>query len=313
MTVPGTVPVSRTLDGLPGSATPRAVTIGKFDGVHRGHQAVIDRLRGVSGGHEVTVVTFDRHPKALLDPKNAPPPLVSVEQKIDLLGQMGSNRVAVIPFTPEFAELDHDEFVLRILVNGLGVKEVLVGRDFHYGKGGRGTLDTLVASGIKHNFTVHVCDDVEESEGQRISSTMIRQLLAEGKAQRAADLLGRHHRVRSTVVKGHQRGRELGYPTANLSNPVEGFIPADGVYATWLVADGQRFRAATSIGTNPTFGDIHERVVEAHAIGEKLDLYDTVVEVEFVDYIRPMNKFPTVEALAEQMDRDAARIVDRLQ
>ena len=308
-----TVPVSLSIDTLPGPSVPRAVTIGKFDGVHRGHQAVLDRLRDVSDGHEVTVVTFDRHPKALLDPNHAPPPLVSVEQKIDLLGQAGCDRVAVIPFSSEFADLDHGDFVLRILVNGLGVTEVLVGKDFHYGSGGQGTLDTLRASGLEHGFTVHVCDDVEESEGQRISSTMIRALLTEGNALRAADLLGRHHRVRSTVVKGYQRGRELGYPTANLANPVEGFIPADGVYATWLVVEGRRYVAATSIGTNPTFGDIDQRVIEAHAIGEKLDLYGKTVEVDFVDYIRPMNKFPTMEALSQQMDKDARQIVDLLQ
>ena len=306
------VHVSRDIGQLPGATTSRAVTIGKFDGVHRGHQAVIERLRGVSGGHEVTVVTFDRHPKELLSPGDAPPPLVSVEQKIELLGHVGCDRVAVIPFTPEFADLDHETFVRHILVEGLGAKEVLVGRDFRYGRGGEGTLETLQASGDRNGFSVHVCDDVEESDGQRISSTMIRSLLANGDVSRAHDLLGRYHRVRSVVVKGHQRGRELGYPTANLANPVEGFIPADGVYATWLVVDGEKFRAATSIGTNPTFDDVDQRVVESHAIGASLDLYGRTVQVEFVDYIRPMNKFPDMDALAHQMDVDAAKIVDIL-
>lgn len=306
------VQVSRDIGQLPGAAIPRAVTIGKFDGVHRGHQAVIDRLREVSGGHEVTVVTFDRHPKELLNPGDAPPPLVSVEQKIERLGEAGCDRVAVIPFTPEFADLDHDTFVRHILVEGLGAKEVLVGRDFRYGRGGEGTLETLQASGSDHGFSVHVCDDVEESDGQRISSTMIRSLLADGDVRRAHDLLGRHHRVRSVVVKGHQRGRELGYPTANLANPVEGFVPADGVYATLLHLNGETFPAATSIGTNPTFDDVDQRVVESHAIGSVLDLYGRTVEVDFVDYIRPMNKFPDMAALAHQMDVDAAKILDIL-
>ena len=306
------VHVSRDIGQLPGATASRAVTIGKFDGVHRGHQAVIDRLREVSGGHEVTVVTFDRHPKELLSPGDAPPPLVSVEQKIELLGQAGCDRVAVIPFTPEFADLDHDTFVRHILVEGLGAKEVLVGRDFHYGRGGEGTLETLQASGEEHGFSVHVCDDVEESEGQRISSTMIRALLAEGNVRRVHDLLGRHHRVRSVVVKGHQRGRELGYPTANLANPVEGFVPADGVYATLLHVDGDTFPAATSIGTNPTFDDVDQRVVEAHAIGAALDLYGRTVQLDFVEYIRPMNKFPDMAALAHQMDLDAVKILDIL-
>lgn len=304
--------VSRDIGQLPGAGTPRAVTIGKFDGVHRGHQAVIERLRAVSQGHEVTVVTFDRHPKELLDPGQAPPPLLSVEQKIELLGSAGCDRVAVIPFTPEFSELDHDTFVRHILVEGLGAKEVLVGRDFHYGKGGLGTLDTLRVSGEQYGFSVHVCDDVEESEGQRISSTMIRRVLAEGNVGRAHELLGRYHRVRSVVVKGHQRGRELGYPTANLANPVEGFVPADGVYATWLYVEGEQFPAATSIGTNPTFGDVDQRVIEAHAIGASMDLYGKTVQLDFVEYIRPMNKFPDMAALARQMDVDAAKIVDIL-
>jgi riboflavin kinase / FMN adenylyltransferase len=306
------VHVSRDIGALPGATTSRAVTIGKFDGVHRGHQAVIDRLRDVSGGHEVTVVTFDRHPKELLSPGDAPPPLVSIEQKIELLGQAGCDRVAVIPFTPEFADLDHDTFVRHILVEGLGAREVLVGRDFHYGRGGEGTLKTLQASGHEHGFSVHVCDDVEESDGQRISSTMIRALLAEGNVRRARDLLGRDHCVRSIVVQGHQRGRELGYPTANLANPVEGFVPADGVYATLLHVDGETFPAATSIGTNPTFDDVDQRVVESHAIGAALDLYGRTVHVDFVEYIRPMNKFPDMAALAHQMDQDAAKILDIL-
>jgi len=304
--------VSRDIGQLPGAATSRAVTIGKFDGVHRGHQAVLERLREVSGGHEVTVVTFDRHPKELLSPGEAPPPLVSIEQKIELLGEAGCDRVALIPFTPEFAELDHDTFVRHILVEGLGAQEVLVGRDFRYGRGGEGTLITLQASGEHYGFSVHICDDVEESDGQRISSTMIRRLLLEGDVSRAHELLGRHHRVRSVVVKGHQRGRELGYPTANLANPVEGFVGADGVYATWLQVEGEKFPAATSIGTNPTFGDVDQRVVEAHAIGAALDLYGRTVEVDFVEYIRPMNKFATMDALAHQMDVDAAKILDIL-
>lgn len=304
--------VSRDIGQLPGATTSRAVTIGKFDGVHRGHQAVIERLRGVSGGHEVTVVTFDRHPKELLSPEDAPPPLVSIEQKIEMLGGAGCDRVAVIPFTPEFAELDHDAFVRQILVNGLGAKEVLVGRDFHYGRGGEGTLETLQESGDQHGFSVHICDDVEESDGQRISSTMIRGDLAEGEVRRAHELLGRYHRVRSVVVKGYQRGRELGYPTANLANPVEGFVPADGVYATWLHTGEERFPAATSIGTNPTFGDVDQRIIESHAIGASMDLYGRTVELDFVEYIRPMNKFPDMAALSHQMDVDAAKILDIL-
>lgn len=301
--------VTNSLGELPGADRPRAITIGKFDGVHKGHQAVIARLRDVAKGAEVTVVTFDRHPKDLLDPSSAPLPVVSVEQKVELLGQAGCDRVAVIPFTSDFADLDHDRFVDTILVRGLGASVVLVGKDFHYGHRGAGTLDTLTVSGEEKGFSVHVCDDVVERDGERISSTMIRRLLDEGDVATVTELLGRHHRVRSTVVSGYQRGRELGYPTANLQNPVEGFVPRDGVYATWMVVDGEKYPAATSIGTNPTFGDIDQRVIESHAIGRHLDLYDRSVTVEFVEYIRPMNKFPNADALAQQMADDAHAIV----
>lgn len=306
------VVVSRDLASLPGADTPRAVTVGKFDGVHRGHRAVIDRLREVADGAEVTVVTFDRHPKQLLDPASAPTPLVSLEQKIELLGDAGCDRVAVVPFTEEFADLTHDEFVDRVLVSGLGATAVLVGHDFHYGHGGDGNLETLRDSGGKAGFEVQVCDDVLESDGERISSTMIRRLLDEGDAKRASDMLGRNHRVRSVVVSGHQRGRELGYPTANLRNPVEGFVPRDGVYASWLIVGSSRYPAATSIGTNPTFDDVDQRMIEAHALGHSVDLYGETVEVEFVDYIRPMNRFPDREALSAQMAKDARIILGML-
>ena len=304
--------VSRDLGQLPGATVGRAVTIGKFDGVHLGHQAVIRELRRVGEGREVTVVTFDRHPRELLSPGSAPLPLVSVEQKIELLVQAGADRVAIIPFTPEFAELDHDTFTRHILIQGLGAEVVLVGHDFRYGHLGEGSVTTLRESGIAGGFSVHVCADVEEADGQRISSTRIRELLAGGQVSAATRMLGRHHFVRSVVVSGHQRGRELGYPTANLANPVEGFVPADGVYASWLVVDGERYVAATSIGTNPTFADVDHRVIESHAIGARLDLYGKTVEVEFVDYIRPMNKFPDMEALSRQMDADAQAISDLL-
>jgi riboflavin kinase / FMN adenylyltransferase len=304
--------VSRDLEQLPGATLGRAVTIGKFDGVHLGHQAVIRELQRVAEDREVTVVTFDRHPRELLSPEHAPLSLTSVEQKIELLGQAGADRVAIIPFTPDFAELDHDTFTRHILIEGLGAEVVLVGHDFRYGHLGEGSVATLRASGTAGGFSVHVCADVEEADGQRISSTRIRALLADGDVTSVTRMLGRHHSVRSVVVSGHQRGRELGYPTANLANPVEGFVPADGVYASWLVVDGERFVAATSIGTNPTFADVDHRVIESHAIGARLELYGKTVEVEFVDYIRPMNKFPDMEALSRQMDADAQAISDLL-
>lgn len=301
-----------SVDDLPGADRRRAVTIGKFDGVHRGHQEVISELAKLSDGAEVTVVTFDRHPRQLLDPDNCPEPLLSNAQKVDALMAAGAERVAVIPFTQDFADLSPDDFAKTILVEGLGASVVLVGKDFRYGHHGEGTLETLRAEGERHGFSVHTVDDVVHTGGERISSTRIRSLLSEGKAVEATELLGRPHSVRSRVVHGHQRGRLLGYPTANLANPVEGFVPADGVYATLVTLDGVDYPAATSIGLNPTFGDVDARMVEAHLFDVNRDLYDLVIDVKFIDYIRPMMQFEGAEALADQMDRDAIAIRELL-
>ena len=304
--------VTRSLADLPGRGVKRAVTIGKFDGVHLGHQGVIRSLSALAGGAEVTVVTFDRHPRALLDPASCPDDLLSVNQKIDALVDAGAHRVAVIPFTQEFADLEPEDFSRQVLSDGLDAEVVLVGEDFRYGHEGRGTLETLREEGERSGFSVHTVADIVHTGGERISSTRIRSLLSEGQPAKAAELLGRHHRVRSQVVHGHQRGRLLGYPTANLQNPVEGFVPRDGVYATWVQVAGEKFAAATSIGVNPTFGDVTQRMIESHLFAFEGDLYDQVIEVSFVEYIRPMNQFADADELATQMDRDAERIKEIL-
>lgn len=300
--------VTWSLDELPGATAPRAVTIGKFDGVHLGHRRVLDSLAEMGRGNELTVVTFDRHPRATLDPESAPQQLVSIHQKVELLGHAGVDRVAVIPFTHEFADLTHEQFVHHILVEGLGATHVLVGQDFRYGHEGAGSLETLTAAGRAHGFAVESCQDVVEDGGERVSSTRIRGLLTEGNVARATSLLGRHHSVRSTVVGGLHRGRDLGWPTANLANPVEGMIPADGVYATYAEISGQRLPAMTSVGVNPTFGDLDQRVVETHVFDVSDTFYDQTMTVEFVDYVRAMQAFSDAEALAHQMDRDATTI-----
>lgn len=300
--------VSRDMSELPGSDRRRAVTIGKFDGVHRGHRAIVSMLAGMAGSDEVTIVTFDRHPRELLDPDCVPHSLVSLEQKIELLGEAGADRVVVLPFTEDLASLSHQEFSRNVLSDGLGASLVLVGRDFRYGSGGVGDVVTLAAEGRELGFVVHEIPDIYETAGQRISSTMIRSLLSAGDVKKAASLLGRRPSVRSVVVHGHQRGRDLGYPTANLANPVEGFLPADGVYATMVTVEGESYPAATSIGVNPTFGDLTHRVVESHLLDCHLDLYGKRIEVFFVDYIRPMQKFPDGQALADQMRRDEEQI-----
>jgi len=296
------------IENLPEDAAPSAVTIGKFDGVHRGHRAVLDRLVAEAEGRRTVVVTFDRHPAAVLHPESAPEALLSVAQKTEALIDAGVDLVVVVPFTPEFAALTADEFVERVLVHGLSAQRVLVGADFRYGARGVGTVDTLRAAGDRGGFAVALVDDVCELDGTRVSSTGIRHLLEAGRLTEATEALGRPHRIRSVVVPGHQRGRVLGYPTANLARDAEGCIPADGVYACWLHVNDERYGAAVSIGNNPTFGDVPEKTVEAHAFDVHLDLYGVTVELEFVTYIRPMQKFASADSLAEQMGLDELRI-----
>lgn len=296
------------IEALPRDAVPSAVTIGKFDGVHRGHRAVLERLVAEAEGRRTVAVTFDRHPAALFAPEKAPVPLVSVAQKTEALLDLGIDLVVVLPFTRELAALEPEEFIDQVLVTGLSAERVLVGADFRFGARGAGTVDTLRGAGERAGFVVSLVDDVCELDGTRVSSTGIRTALDAGRLDDASEALGRRHRIRSTVVPGHQRGRELGYPTANLAHDAEGFIPADGVYACWLHVEGERYGAAVSIGNNPTFGDVPEKTVEAHAMDVRLDLYGRTVELEFVAYIRPMNKFPSADALAEQMGRDELRI-----
>lgn len=296
------------IENLPQDARPSAVTIGKFDGVHRGHRAVLEQLTAEAEGRRTVVITFDRHPAAVLHPESAPETLLSVAQKTEALIEAGVDLVVVLPFTPEFAALTADEFVDQVLVRGLHAERVLVGSDFRYGAHGAGTVESLRAAGERAGFAVALVDDVCELDGTRVSSTGIRSLLETGRLDEATEALGRSHRIRSLVVPGHQRGRELGYPTANLADDAEGYIPADGVYACWLHVEGARYGAAVSIGNNPTFGDVPEKTVEAHAIDVRLDLYGKIVELEFVAYIRPMHKFESADALAEQMGRDELRI-----
>lgn len=306
------VAVNYGLDSLPGDGKRRAVSIGKFDGVHRGHRQVIDQLLSMAGKAEPTVVTFDRHPHATLKPGSEPDPILSDSQKIELLAAAGISRVVVLPFDEELSALSHEDFSRMVLAEGLSTSVVLVGADFRYGRGGEGTIDTLRQEGDHWGFRVEVVADVCEAEGERVSSTMIRRLLSEGRVATVRDLLSRYHSVRGEVGHGFERGRVLGYPTANLRGNIEGLLPADGVYATRVTHRGSTYNAATSLGVNPTFGDVSERTLESHLLDVTLDLYGDTVTIEFVDFIRGMQKFPNPEALAEQMARDEEVIRDIL-
>jgi riboflavin kinase/FMN adenylyltransferase len=299
-----------SLASVPSDFGPSAVAIGKFDGVHAGHRSVIAELEAVArrDGLTATVVTFDRHPLSVLRPEACPPPLISNAQKVERLAETGVDATVMLAFDRPFSEQTPEQFVQRILVDALHARVVMVGSDFRFGVRGSGTVDTLAELGRSHGFEVRLIDDVvapaDGSSARRASSTWIRELLAEGRVAEAARVLGHEHAVRGVVVRGAQRGRALGYPTANLSPGMEGFIPGDGVYAAWFTVDGRRYGAAVSIGNNPTFDGVPEKQVEAHVLDETIDLYGKTVEVAFVAYIRGQVKYSTVEALIEQISDD---------
>lgn len=310
---------------VPHGFGPSAVTIGKFDGVHAGHRAVLTELIDVarSEGLASVAVTFDRHPLAYHAPEKCPTSLVSLQQKVELLERVGLDATVVLPYGRELASQSADEFVERLLVGRLNAKVVLVGRDFRYGAGNSGDIDTLIQQGERLGFRVLVIDDVMPEDERRVSSTWIRELLQRGDVDAAGRLLGHFPAVSGEVVHGEKRGRDLGFPTANLTAQVEGFVPADGVYAGWLIDEGAvdavipdgfveprrtaRYPAAISVGTNPTFPDVRSPQVEAYAIDETdLDLYGHRVEVQFVSRLRGMVAFDGVDALVAQMADDVA-------
>ena len=294
---------------MPDDFGPSAVSIGKFDGMHAGHRRVIAELRAVAEaeGLASVAVTFDRNPLSLLRPQLCPAPLLSNAQKVELLDASGLDVTLMLEFNQERASQAPEDFVREVLVDTLHARVLLVGADFRFGSKGAGDVALLETLGEQYGFRVQRIDDVVDGE-RRASSTWIRELLDAGQVAEATRLLERPPSIRAVVVGGHQRGREMGYPTANLSHDVEGFVPADGVYAARLVVDGERYGAAVSIGNNPTFEGVPDKTVEAHALDQSFDLYGKTVGLEFVEYIRPMNKFPDADALVRQMNADEVRI-----
>jgi riboflavin kinase/FMN adenylyltransferase len=290
------------------------VTIGVFDGVHRGHQRIISRAREAAGelGLPIVVVTFDPHPDEVVRPGSHPPFLCTTRRRSELLAGLGVDAVCVIAFTYDFSQLTPGEFVQTVLADRLHVARVVVGEDFRFGHKAAGDVALLAELGEKYDFTVSGVPLLTE-DGVRISSTEIRARLAEGDVAGAAHDLGRPHRVEGVVVRGHQRGRALGFPTANLETLPHTAIPADGIYAGWLAAidssegtETDRWPAAISVGTNPTFGD-RERIVEAYALDrDDLDLYGAHVAVDFLERLRPTVKFDSADELVTQMHQDVA-------
>ena len=309
---------------VPADFGPSIVAIGKFDGVHAGHRAIIEKMlvEAASDDLRTVAVTFDRNPLAVIAPARCPRALVGVSQKAELLSRTGIDATLLLRFDEAQADEEAESFVRRILVDGLRARRVLVGSDFRFGRGGAGDAGLLRRMGAELGFEVEVVADVASSaDGRRVSSTWIRELLDEGDIERATKLLGRQPSIVGEVVHGLKRGRELGFPTANLSPDSEGYVPADGVYAGWLIArapkgqlrSGVRYPAAISVGTNPTFDDVEQRQVEAYVLDETdLDLYGRQVELKFVTRIRGMVAFEGVDRLIEQMNDDVVRTREAL-
>lgn len=256
-------------------------------------------------------LTFDPHPRAVHDPNSPTPLIMSLKTRLDAMATTGLDAVLVATYDPLLYNLTAEEFVVEYLVDRLGAVEVVVGEDFRFGRGNEGDVQTLLQLGKRHNFSVAMVTDISAPSGRRWSSSWVRQLLDEGKVDEVAEVLGSPYRLVGTVQHGEKRGRELGFPTANLYAGEGVLSPADGVYAGWLVRDvpghaqAQEFLpAAISVGTNPQF-DGTQRTVEAHVLGrDDLDLYDQQVAVVFTKFLRPMLKFESVDELLAQMDED---------
>lgn len=305
------------LDEVPG-AQRSVVAIGNFDGVHRGHARLlgvcVERAR-VLGASSVAL-TFDPHPRAVHDPLNAPALISPLEDRLANLAVTGLDATLVAKYDRSLYLLSPEEFVSEYLVDRLGAVEVVVGEDFRFGYQNSGNIDTLRRLGRVFGFDVITVSDIEDPSGRRWSSSWVRELLDAGDVEGAARVLGRAPRYCGVVEHGQKRGRQLGFPTANLHWDQSILVPADGVYAGWLireVAGGQAFLpAAISIGTNPQFSGKH-RTIEAHVLGRSdLDLYGETVTLVFEKRLRGMARFASVDDLLKQMDEDLRRTAEAL-
>lgn len=294
---------------------PCVATFGNFDGVHRGHRAILDELvrQGEQRDLPVVAVTFDPHPVEVMHPERAPQLIAPGELRDARLADVGVDGLLVMPFTHEFAQTSAVDYIVDTFVTGLGATTLVVGADTKgFGAGYTGDVGLIRELGEQHGFDVVVIED--QGDGERWSSSAVRAHLADGEVEEAATILGRPHRVTGTVVHGHHRGRELGYPTANLDAEVLGLVPSDGVYAGWLTrleleegSADRRLPAAISVGTNPTF-DGQVRVVESYVLDRTdLDLYGEHVAVDFVGHVRPTLRFGSIDELLEAMAADVER------
>ena len=291
------------------------LALGNFDGLHRGHMKIIDRVRRRAGerGGTPSAMTFEPHPSRILRPDKAPPLLMTKRQRIEALSRSGMHGVAVVRFTGELSRWDPEAFVRTVLVEWLHVAEVWVGANFLFGHERAGTFTVLRSHGARYGFRAEKIDPVRYKDFV-VSSTRIRRLLTEGRVDEAGALLGHHYFIDGTVARGAGRGRELGFPTANVSTPNE-LVPPAGVYATTITIDGIVHPSVTNIGMRPTFGDVDRPVVEAHIFDLDRDLYDMEIRLSFVQRLRDERPFADVDALRAQIEADcrsARRLFGRI-
>ena len=279
----------------------KVVAIGIFDGVHAGHQQIIATAKHQG---DVTVMTFDPHPTSVFAPERTPTQLVNIKDRIELLKKAGAVAVDVVNFTKEFSQLSPDQFIEDILIGRFSAEHVVIGENFNFGYKAQGTPKYLTEVGPKYGFGVSIVK-LQEDRGSSISSSRIRNLIIDGQIERANELLTRNFYLKGRVIHGEKRGREIGYPTANIGLTPLATIPADGVYAGWLSVGENRWAAAISIGTNPTFPGVRGRQVEAYALDQVgLDLYDQEGKIEFGYRLRDTLKFDGLAPLLEQMKKD---------
>jgi riboflavin kinase / FMN adenylyltransferase len=287
----------------PGSLGPTHATIGTFDGIHRGHQALLKPL--IAGARKAgatsLLITFEPHPRCVLDPDHCPANLTTLDEKAWLLDQLGLDHLLVIPFSPQLAALSPAAFMTR-LTKGMQLRHLITGENFRFGQGRRGDPAFLRRLGLRQGFTVEAAPTLLRGK-EPVSSSRIRRLVLLGQVRAAAQLLGRDYCIRSTVEHGAKRGRQLGFPTANLRIAPNKLIPPNAIYASRVDIDGRTYGGATSIGFRPTFGG-NTLTVEAFVLDFDGDLYDKLITVWFVQRLRAEKRFATIPALQRQMDKD---------
>lgn len=280
------------------------LALGNFDGVHRGHRKILEQVVRGAAEHGGTpmAMTFDPHPPRIVRPDKAPPLLMTTPQRLEALGDAGLRAVAVVRFTHDLSQWDAETFVRRVLVDWLRVSEVWVGANFLFGKDRSGTFTALRQLGVRYGFRADKIDPVRYKDFV-VSSTRIRRLVSEGRMDEAGALMGRAYAIDGTVVPGRAKGRELGFPTANIETANE-LLPPAGVYATTLVVGGVEHAAVTNIGVRPTFGASGPLSIEAHVLGQPGDLYGQQVRLRFIQRLREERRFADVDALVAQIQAD---------